>query len=109
MQPYFEDALKELGYPLLTQEEVEVCYISFFVKQIAIGLDVKNIVYVLNEHPVLLGYESFYELYCIYHAWQDLDRGQPFSYEWEDATSENIEQHCINEARNWLYENYDFL
>lgn len=104
--PYFEDALNDLGYPILTYDDAEVCYISIFIKKIANGIDVKSYLYKLNRSYF---YESLGCLRYVYYAWQDLDRGEPFSYEWKDATLENIEQHCINEARNWLDQNSNFL
>lgn len=104
--PYFEDTLKDLGYPILTYDDAEVCYNCFYVKQIANGLNVKN---GLLKLKTTHGYESIGDLMYIISAWEELDRGEPFSYDWPDATLDNIEQHCMNEARYWLYENSDFL
>mgnify|MGYP001141252382 FL=1 len=90
LQPYFEDALKELGYPILTYDDAELCYNCFYVKQIANGFNVKSGLFRLKK---MHGYESIGDLMYIQSAWEELDRGEPFSYDWSDATLDDIELH----------------
>ncbi|MGN6476516.1 MAG: hypothetical protein ACTHKV_04770, partial [Flavipsychrobacter sp.] len=109
LQPYFEDTLKELAFPVLAKEDAEICYITFYMKQIANGITVKDLLWKLNQEYFNEAWEYFYSLYYLYNAWQDLDAGYSSSHYWPSATADNIELHCINEARYWLAEHYDLL
>jgi hypothetical protein len=100
---YVASALKELNLAPLTGDSAIVSYASYYVAKIAAGELVKQNIAMLSSICIELGYPmSIFDFYLLHFAWSDLDTGYVVQSYWDGATSENIEQLAIEEARNWL-------
>lgn len=103
---YLKSALEELHLKIKTGEEGVLSYASYYIEQIAKGINIKHNLAFVYSYASSKDYEkSIYDFYLLYWAWDDLDYGNAFQHYWQDVTKENIESTVILVADKWIKEN----
>lgn len=103
---YLKAALDELNLKIKTGNEGVLSYSTYFIEQIAKGLNVKSNLASMYSYSQSRDYEkNIFDFYLLYWAWDDLDYGNEVQSYWPDAVKENIETIVISTADKWVREN----
>ncbi len=106
---YLKAALDELHLKTKTGNEGVLSYSSYFIEQIAKGINVKHNLASVYSYCQSRDYEkNIYDFYLLHWAWDDLDYGNEVQSYWPDAVKENIESIVISTADKWVKENQNY-
>jgi hypothetical protein len=106
---YLEATIKELGLRTMIGDEGVISYSSYYISQIANGIEVKASLALTCDYMISIEYhESIYDFYKLHWAWDGVEYDGQQWY-WDGATKDNIEQITINTAKQWLINNERLL
>jgi hypothetical protein len=105
-EKYLQTAMNELGLKLKTDDDGVISYSSFYIMQIAKGINTKENLKTLADYVVDVDYSrSAYDFYSLHWAWSDMEWNDGQQWYWPDATPDNIEVIVTDRAKQWLISN----
>jgi len=103
---YLKAALTELHLEIKTGDDGVLSYSSYFIEQIAKGIDIKENLQAIYKYSMARDFEKLiYDFYMLYWAWSDLDYGNEIQEYWPNADKTNIESVVVETAKKWITEN----
>jgi hypothetical protein len=103
---FLDGAINELGLRLRTGDDGIISYCSYYVKQIAQGIDIRLGLQIICQYVIDFDYHSsIYDFCNLSWAWDDMDWNDGMQWYWDGATADNIEQIAIDTAKQWLNDN----
>lgn len=105
-EKYLQAAMNELSLKPKTGEDGVISYSSYYIMQIAKGINVRENLKTLADCIVDVGYNrSVYDFFTLHWAWDDMDWYDGMQWYWPEATSDNIENIVTDQAKQWLISN----
>jgi hypothetical protein len=104
---YINNSVQELGFQFKVGTDAIVSYAAYYIHQIAKGDDVRKDLIKVHEFCLLCDMnESIFDFCLLHWAWDDIEHDMPYTHYWDNADKSNIRSIVIEEAENWILDNY---
>jgi hypothetical protein len=105
IEPYLEQAIMELGLERKVEPNALISFCRYHVNEIANQKNIRANIKLLCNICIQEDYPNeIYDFYKLNFAWMDYeyDPNYPFNHYWEEATANNIQRICVEQAEIWL-------
>ena len=103
---FLQATISELGLKLKPADDGIVSYSSYYIMQIANGVNVRQNLKILSNYVMDVGYHSsVYDFLNLHWAWDAMEWNDGQQWYWPDATLDNIESLIKDLAKQWLISN----